>query len=160
MEVYEVCDGSYKITTHVSKLDLNLIHKFLSEESYWAKGITKDIVQKSISNSLCFGLFYNEEQNIPYGSQVGFARLITDRATFAYLADVFIIKEYRGKGLSKWLMQIIQSHPELQNLRRWLLTTKDAHGLYKQLGWEKPSREYAYRFMMRHNADVYKKTSG
>jgi GNAT superfamily N-acetyltransferase len=149
--VYEVRDGMYYITTDVSKLDVNVIHQFLSQESYWAKEIPKHVVEKAIANSLCFGLFYKD-------AQIGFARLVTDKATFVYLADVFILKEYRGKGLSRWLMQTIQSHPELQNLRRWLLTTKDAHGLYEQLGWQKPDADYAYRFMMRNNADIYKRS--
>jgi len=149
MEVYEVTDGLYKITTDNSKLDVNLIHRFLSQESYWATGIPKNVVEKSISNSLCFGLFYKNKQ-------IGFARLVTDKATFAYLADVFVVKECRGKGLSKWLMLTIQLHPELQNLRRWILTTKDAHGLYEQLGWIKPPEDYIYRFMMRQNNEVYK----
>jgi GNAT superfamily N-acetyltransferase len=147
---YEVVDGLYRITTDVSKLNIDVIHTFLSEESYWAKEIPKHIVEKAIANSLCFGLFYKD-------AQIGFARLITDKATFAYLADVFVLKEHRGKGLSKWLMRTIQSHPELQNLRRWLLTTKDAHGLYEQLGWQKPDADYAYRFMMRNKPDIYKK---
>ena len=151
--IYEVSEGLYNITTDVSNLDVNVIHEFLSQESYWAKGITKNIVEKSIANSLCFGLFYQNEQ-------VGFARLITDKATFAYVADVFILREHRGKGLCKWLMRTMQAHPELQNLRRWLLTTKDAHELYEQLGWQKPSADYGYRFMMRQNVDVYKKTGG
>lgn len=150
MKVYEVSNGLYKIATDNSKLDINLIHQFLCKESYWAKGIPKNIVEKSISNSLCFGLFYKD-------AQVGFARLVTDKATFAYLADVFIINEHRGNGLGKWLMKTIHEHPELQNLRRWILTTKDAHGLYEQLGWIKPPDDYVYRFMMRHNPDVYKK---
>ncbi len=150
-EMYEVSDGEYYITTNILKLDVDIIHKFLSKESYWAKDIPKPVVEKSISNSLCFGLFYKDEQ-------IGFARLVTDKATFAYLADVFVVKAHRGKGLSKWLMKTIQSHPELQNLRRWILTTKDAHGLYEQLGWIKPPDDYVYRFMMRHNPDVYQKT--
>lgn len=149
--MYEVNDGIYFITTDVSKLDVNIIHRYLSEKSYWAKGIPKHIVEKSIANSLCFGLFCND-------TQIGFARLVTDKATFAYLADVFILKEHQGKGLGKWLMQTIQAHPELQNLRRWLLTTKDAHGLYEQLGWIKPTEDYSYRFMMRQNNEVYKKS--
>ena len=149
--IYEVSEGLYNITTDNSKLDVNVIHRFLSEESYWAKGVPKNIVEKSIANSLCFGVFYKNEQ-------VGFARLITDKATFAYVADVFILHEHRGRGLAKWLMRTMQSHPELQNLRRWLLTTKEAHTLYEQLDWQKPSSDYVYRFMMRHNADVYKKT--
>lgn len=150
MELYEVRDDMYYITTDKSKLDVNVVHQYLAEESYWAEGISKHIVEKVIENSLCFGLFYNN-------TQIGFARLVTDKATFAYLADVFVIKEHRGKGLSKWLMQSIQAHPELQNLRRWMLTTKDAHGLYKQFGWTSVPEDYMHRFMMRHNPDVYKK---
>ncbi|HEY2725771.1 MAG TPA: GNAT family N-acetyltransferase [Parafilimonas sp.] len=152
MEAYEISDGQYTITTNISKLDVNVIHHFLSEESYWAKGISKNIVEKSIANSLCFGLFFQS-------AQIGFARLVTDKATFAYVADVFILSEHRGKGLCKWLMKTMQAHPELQNLRRWLLTTKDAHTLYEQLGWQKPSADYAYRFMMRQNLNVYKNNS-
>lgn len=148
MQPFEVWDGMYHITTDVSKLDVNVIHQYLSQESYWAKGIPKYIVEKSIANSLCFGLFSENEL-------IGFARLITDKATFAYLADVFVLNAYRGKGLGKWLLQSIQSHPELQNLRRWLLTTKDAHGLYEQLGWIRVPDDYVYRFMMRHKPDAY-----
>lgn len=150
MKSIELPDIDYMITTDASKLNVNIIHQYLSEESYWAKGIPKHVVEKAIANSLCFGLFYKDDQ-------VGFARLITDKATFAYLADVFILKAYRGKGLGKWLMQTIQSHPEVQNLRRWILTTKDAHGLYEQFGWITPPDDYIHRFMMRHNPDVYKK---
>jgi GNAT superfamily N-acetyltransferase len=113
-------------------------------------GIPKHVVETSIANSLCFGLFCKDEQTSG-SKQVGFGRLITDKATFAFLADVFVLKEHRGKGLSKWLMRTIQCHPELQNLRRWLLTTKDAHGLYEQLGWKKLSEDYVPRFMIRHN---------
>jgi len=155
MQPYEASSETYFITTDISKLDVNVIHRYLSEESYWAQGIPKDIVEKAIQHSISFGLFYKDDANNL--TQIGFARLVTDRATFAYLADVFVLKEYRGKGLSKWLMKIIQLHPELQNLRRWLLTTKDAHGLYAQLGWIKVPEDYMYRFMMRHNPGVYKK---
>lgn len=151
MQAFEVRDNMYSITTDNSKLDVNLIHQYLSKESYWAKGIPKQVVEKSIANSLCFGLLYNDEQ-------VGFARLITDKATFAYLADVFVIEAHRGKGLSKWLMQTIHAHPDVQNLRRWLLTTKDAHGLYEQTGWTKVPDDYVSRLMMRHNPDVYLKS--
>jgi len=150
MQHYEVRDKMYYITTDISKLDVNVIHRYLSEESYWAKGIPKHVVERSIANSLCFGVYNKDEQ-------IGFARLITDKATFAYLADVFIIEEHRGKGLSKWLMKTIQAHPELQNLRRWLLTTQDAHGLYEQTGWVKVPEDYIYRFMMLHNPGVYAK---
>ena len=151
-QVYEISNGPYYISTDISKLDVNIIHKYLSEESYWAKEIPRNIVEKAILNSVCFGLYKNNEQ-------IGFARIVTDKATFAYLADVFVLPAYRGKGLSKWLMQTIQVHPELQNLRRWILTTKDAHSLYEQCGWTRVPEDYMYRFMMRHNPDVYKKMS-
>jgi len=147
-QVYEVSSEPYSISTDISKLDVNIIHRFLSEESYWAKGIPKNIVEKAILNSICFGLYRDKEQ-------AGFARLVTDKATFAYLADVFVLPAYRGKGLSKWLMQTIQAHPELQNLRRWILTTKDAHGLFEQCGWTRVPEDYMYRFMMRHNPNAY-----
>src|SRR6266487_1573762 len=119
---YSATKENYIISTDPSKLNIDTIHHYLSEESYWAKGIPRTVVEKSIANSLCFGLYNNEQSMM----QVGFARLITDKATFAWLADVFILPEHRGKGLSKWLMQIIHAHPELQSLRRWLLGTRDA----------------------------------
>ena len=147
---YENSKGDYLISTDPSKLNVEVIYQYLSQESYWAKDIPFETVKKSIEHSLCFGLYHQQEQ-------IGFARLITDKATFAYLADVFILKEYRGKGLSKFLMTAIQSHPELQNLRRWLLGTKDAHGLYEQFGWTRFTEELSDRFMTRHNPDVYKK---
>jgi len=151
-QVYEAANGPYHISTDISKLDVNIIHRYLSEESYWAKGIPKNIVEKAILNSVCFGLYKGEQQ-------IGFARLVTDKATFAYLADVFILPAHRGKGLSKWLMQTIQAHPELQSLRRWVLTTKDAHTLYEQCGWTRVPEDYMYRFMIRHNPDVYARES-
>jgi hypothetical protein len=157
MENFETHNGIYFITTDPSKLQVEVIHQFLTTESYWAPGIPKNIVEKAIENSMCFGLYLKEKPESTSYTQIGFARLVTDKATFAYLADVFVLKPYRGQGLSKWLMQTIQSHPELQNLRRWLLTTKDAHGLYEQIGWTKVPEDYVYRFMMRHNPDVYKK---
>lgn len=119
----------YTISTDKSRLDLTMIHQFLSQEAYWCLNIPKDIVQRSIENSLCFGV-YQEEQ------QVGFARVITDYATFAYLADVFILPEHRGKGLSKQLMAEIMADSRLQGLRRWMLITFDAHGLYSQFGFQ------------------------
>lgn len=105
-----------------------MIHRFLSQETYWAKNIPYDTVKKSIDNSLAFGIYEND-------SQAGFARVITDYSTFAYLADVFVIPSHRGKGLSKMLVKFIMEHPELQGLRRWMLATADAHGLYNQFGW-------------------------
>jgi GNAT superfamily N-acetyltransferase len=118
----------YKISTDQALLDLDVIHNYLSNESYWSKGITKEKVQRSIENSMCFGVYKD-------GKQVGLARVITDKTTFAYLCDVFILDEYRGHGLSKWLLQTILAHPDLQGLKRWTLATLDAHGLYKQFGF-------------------------
>jgi GNAT superfamily N-acetyltransferase len=140
----------FSISTDNQKLSVTLIHRFLSEESYWAKNIPLAVVQRSINHSLCFGLYHQ-------GEQIGFARLITDKATFAYLADVFILPDYRGKGLSKWLLQNIHTHPELQGLRRWLLGTKDAHSLYAQFGWKAIPEELAARFMQVYYPDVYQK---
>lgn len=145
----EIEKDGYLISTDPARLDITVIHQYLSEESYWAQNIPKDVVQRSIDHSLCFGLYYKEKQ-------VGFARLVTDRATFAYLADVFILPDHRGKGLSKWLMETIHAHPDVQGLRRWLLGTKDAHGLYAQFGWTPLPEELAARFMQLHNPDVYK----
>ena len=140
----------FSISTDNQKLSVTLIHRFLSEESYWAKNIPLAVVQRSINHSLCFGLYHQ-------GEQIGFARLVTDKATFAYLADVFILRDYRGKGLSKWLLQTIHAHPELQGLRRWLLGNKDAHSLYAQFGWKAIPEELAARFMQVHYPDVYQK---
>src|SRR4051812_17968714 len=124
----ELVKDGYEISTDKSKLDVHFIHQYLANESYWVKNIPLDVVQKSIAGSFCFGI-YKE------GRQVGFARVITDHATFGYLADVFIIEQHRGLGLSKWLMKIIMQHPQLQNFRRWMLGTKDAHELYRQFGF-------------------------
>ena len=139
----------YLISTDNAKLDIGVIHHYLSVESYWAQNIPLEVVQRSIDNSLCFGVYHQNKQ-------IGFARLITDKATFAYLADVFIIESHRGKGLSKWLVLTIHTYPEVQGLRRWLLGTKDAHGLYAQFGWKPLPEELAHRFMQFHNPDVYK----
>jgi len=145
----EIEKNGYLISTDPARLDIAVIHQYLSKESYWAQNIPKEVVQRSIDHSLCFGLYYNEQQ-------IGFARLVTDRATFAYLADVFILPGHRGKGLSKWLMENIHAHPDVQGLRRWLLGTRDAHGLYAQFGWTPLPEELAARFMQLHNPDVYK----
>jgi len=146
-----IVDG-YQISTDTQKMDIAVIHRYLSEESYWAKDIPFDIVERSVANSFCFGVFYQDKQ-------VGLARLITDKASFAYLCDVFILPEHRGKGLSKWLLTTIQSHPELQGLRRWLLGTKDAHGLYSQFGWVPVTEELVPRFMQRFQPAIYAKHS-
>jgi N-acetylglutamate synthase-like GNAT family acetyltransferase len=121
--------GAFLYSSDKEKLDVNYIHHYLSEESYWAKNIPREIVQKSIDGSLCFGVYYQEKQ-------IGFARVITDYATFGYLADVFIDKYYRGNGLSKELMKFIMKQDVIKKLRRFMLATLDAHGLYTQFGFE------------------------
>ena len=136
----------YEISTDKSRLDLAVIHRFLSEESYWAKGIPRETVEKAIAGSLCFGLYQGK-------ALVGFARVTTDTATFAYLADVFVLPEHRGAGLSKRLMQFIMDYPDLQGLRRILLATRDAHGLYAGFGF-KPL-DAPDNFMQFHRPDVY-----
>lgn len=128
-------------------MDVEAIHKFISQ-TYWAKDIPLTTLEKAIDNSLCFGVFDSK------GAQVGFARMITDLATYAYLADVYVLDEHRGKGLSKWLMQKIMSHPDLQGLRRMTLATLDAHGLYKKFGFSELVQPDV--FMENWNPDVYK----
>ena len=137
--------GEYTISTDRRRVDLEFVHDFL-RASYWAENIPFKIVRHSIENSLCFGLYEAEKQ-------IGFARVVTDCATFAYLCDVFVVEEFRGRGLSKWLMEIISAHPELQNLRRWLLATKDAHGLYNQFGFT--ALDAPSIFMQRHTSNIY-----
>jgi len=119
--------GAYLVTTDKARLDLEMVHGFL-KISYWAAGISADVVMRSVKNSLAFGLFRGDEQ-------VGFARVVTDYATFAYLADVFVLEPHRGQGLGRWMMEVVFSHPELQGLRRWMLATWDAHGLYRKYGF-------------------------
>lgn len=132
--------GDYTISTERERLDLALIHQFISTESYWGPGRPIDVVRRSIEHSLPFGIYKDTRQ-------VGFARVVTDYATFAWLADVFVINEERGQGLSKWLVEVILSHPEVQGLRRWLLATKDAHELYRRFGFDALHRPE--RFMER-----------
>ena len=139
---------NYLISTDPSLLDVEMIYQYLSNESYWAFKIPKEVVERSIAHSLCFGVYDRDKQ-------VGFARTVTDRATFAYLGDVFIVESYRGRGLSKWLMETIHAHPDLQGLRRWMLGTRDAHGLYEQFGWTRFDEEVSKRFMQRHNKNIY-----
>ena len=120
--------GEFTISTDNNRLDIPLIHNFISTQSYWAQGRKLEIVQRALDNSLNFGIYKNTQQ-------VGFARVVTDYCTFAWLADVFVLEDFRGHGLSKWLMSVILNHPELQGLRRWVLATRDAHGLYEQFGF-------------------------
>jgi GNAT superfamily N-acetyltransferase len=118
----------YRVSSDVAEMDVAMIHHYLSAESYWASGVDRATVGRSIANSLPFGVFDGDQQ-------IAFARVITDRATFAYLADVFVLSEYRKQGVSRLLMDSIVAHPELQGLRRWLLVTRDAHGLYEKYGF-------------------------
>jgi len=124
---YSVTWNEFTISTDKNKIDLDYIQRFLSQ-SYWSPGTPMQVVKKAMEGSLCFGVYENNKQ-------VGYARVITDTATFAYLADVFIDENYRGKGLGKWLVQMILKHPDLQGLRRIILTTKDAHKVYEQCGF-------------------------
>ena len=137
-------NGQYLISTDLERLEVELIHHFLSTSSYWAQRRTLELVEKSIRNSLNFGL-YDEE------SQIGFARVVTDYATFAWLADVFVLPSHRGRGLSKWLISTIVNYTELSGLRRWVLATKDAHELYRRFGFT--ALQNPDRWMERFNLD-------
>lgn len=138
--------GTCEIDTDKARLDLALIHAFLVR-SHWAKGIPFAVMKKAIDNALAFGLYRG-------GLQIGFARVVTDHATFAYLADVFVVEAERGKGLGKLLVETILAHPDLQGLRRWLLGTRDAQGLYRGRGFSEPPRGFA--FLERLDGDVYR----
>ncbi|HXX01514.1 MAG TPA: GNAT family N-acetyltransferase [Candidatus Acidoferrales bacterium] len=140
----------YSISTDTSRFDIDLIFRFLTT-CYWAEGIPRDVVEKSIRNSLCFGVFDGDKQ-------VGFARVITDRATYAYIGDVFILESHRRRGLGKQLIQAIMEHPELQGLRRWSLVTRDAHALYEQFGFT--ALAHPQRYMERHDPNVYTRRPG
>ena len=138
--------NGYSISTDKSRIDLGMVHGFLSK-SYWAENIPRHIVQNSIDNSLCFGVYHQQ-------NQIGFARVVTDFSTFAYLADVFIVPEERGKGLTKWLMQIIVDHPKLQGLTKIHFGNQGCSRLYAQFGFtpfDKPER-----WMQKHDPEVYK----
>ena len=136
----------FTISTDRSRLDVDTIHRFLVEDSYWARERTLDQTKTAIENSICFGLYRDDKL-------IGFARVVSDKATFAYIGDVFVLEEYRGRGLSKWLMQVIVEYPELQGLRRWVLATKDAHGLYSQ--FEFAPLRYPERWMEKTAPNAY-----
>lgn len=133
--LYERTQGRFELTTDKNRMQLDVIHRFL-QKSYWANTRTIEVIKKSIEHSLPFGIFDGERQ-------IGFARVISDFSTFGWIADVFIDQEYRGQGLSKWLMESILAHPDLQGMRRWVLATRDAHSLYSKFGFtalNKPER--------------------
>jgi GNAT superfamily N-acetyltransferase len=138
--------GDYVISTDKTRLDISAIHAYLTR-SYWSPGIPKAVVEKAIAGSLCFGLFGEKNE------QVGFARMITDTATFAYLTDVCVLEEHRGKGLGKWMVETILAHPSLQGLRRILLATRDAHQLYARFGFQPLATPES--FMSIHRPNVY-----
>ena len=144
-EVQEYKRGAFVVSTDRERLDVDMIHAFLTD-CYWAKSIPKEAVARSIQNSLCFGIYHGEKQ-------VGFARVISDFATYAYIGDVFVLDDHRGQGLGKWLMQCVMQHPRLQGLRRWSLVTRDAHGLYEQFGFRALSAPE--RWMEIHSPAVY-----
>jgi GNAT superfamily N-acetyltransferase len=125
--------GEFLISTDRRRLDREMIHDFLSRQSYWAKGRELEVVNRGIDNSLSFGIYRGKQQ-------IGFARVVTDYATFAWLADVFVLEEYRGRGLGRWLIEVILAHPQLQGFRRWALATKDAHELYRGFGFNELMR--------------------
>src|ERR1700723_1404517 len=146
--IVELRRGEFLVSTQRARLDLDVIYGYLTN-SYWAKGIPRETVARSIDHALCFGVYDGN------GAQVGFARVISDFATIAYVGDVFVLESHRGRGLSKWLMECITQHPALQNLGRWILTTRDAHGLYAQVGFT-PVKS-PERYMERHDAQVYER---
>ena len=145
LEVVEYHREDLIISTDPRRLHLDVIHEFLTN-CYWAKGIPREVVARSIEHSLCFGIYDGK-------AQVGFTRVISDFATIAYLGDVFVLESHRGRGLGKWMMQCIVQHPALRGLRRWILLTRDAHGLYAQFGFE--PLKAPDRYMELHQPDVY-----
>lgn len=155
--------GQYSITTDPQKLDLDAIHAYLSR-SFWAEGIPKDVVARSLANSLCFGLFdhaapLDEGWRRPErsrGAQVGLARVVTDRATYAYLCDVYVLESHRTRGLGKWLIETVMAHPDLQGLRRFQLVTRDAHGLYSRHGFAPPAHPERHMEIFKHGMYVDK----
>jgi N-acetylglutamate synthase-like GNAT family acetyltransferase len=146
--IVEYRQGDFVVSTDRARVRLDVVHGFLTN-CYWARGIPREVVRRSIEKALCFGIYDAG------GAQVGFARVITDFATFAYLGDVFVLETHRGRGLSKWLMECIVAHPDLQGLRRWILLTRDAHGLYAQFGFT-PVKA-AERYMELHQPDIYER---
>ena len=141
---------NYLISTDRAKLNIALVHDYLSNSSYWATGRKIEAVRRSIENSLCFGLYQTSGSD--EGKQIGFARVVTDYATFGWLADVFVLEDHRGLGLGKWLIDVIIAHPDLQGFRRWVLATKDAHDLYWRVGFRDLHR--AERWMERPDPNM------
>lgn len=139
-------EDGYAVSDDPALPDLDLVHGYLAGESYWARGIPREVVERSVRNSLCFTLLAPDFEG---RKQAGFCRAVTDRATFAYLADVFVLPEHRGRGLGKWLVSRVLEHPELQGLRRWMLATSTAHGLYSRYGFEPVSDPAVFMEILR-----------
>ena len=140
--IHEYHQDRFLVSTDPDKLDVDAIHHFLANEAYWSPGVAREVVTRAMEHSLCFGVYDHD------GRQAGFARVITDFTTFAYLADVFILRPYRGQGLGKWLVECMLAHPELQGLRKWTLNTLDAHRLYQRFGFgpdPRPENYLVYR---------------
>jgi len=150
MAYYEVHRDGYRISCDPAGIDVDAVHAFLSR-SYWAEGIPRELVAQSIEGSLCFGLFAAAQQ-------IGFARVITDRATFGYLADVYVLESHRGRGLGRWLMQVLMAHPDLQRLRRFVLVTRDAHELYRPFGFG--PIQHVERYMEITRPGMYRAAAG
>ena len=146
----EYRQGELEISTDPARLDVGAIHQFLANESYWAPGVARDVMEKAIAHSLNFGLYTGARQ-------IGLARVVSDYATYAYLCDVYVHADFRGQGLGQWLMSCVVAHPDLQGLRRFMLATRDAHGLYEQFGWKALARPE--RHMERLPEDYYQVVS-
>ena len=170
MQVTEFRRGEFLVSTDQARLDRGVIYDFLTN-CYWAKGIPREVVERSIEHALCFGIYDESRAESPLLAKsarngaphvraplVGFARVISDFATIAYLGDVFVLESHRGRGLSKWMMECILAHPALQNLRRWILLTSDAHELYKKFGFT--ALKSPDRYMELHRLDVYETLPG
>lgn len=147
--VIESVRGEYTISTDRARIDIAAVHDFLSK-TYWSPGIPEDVVRRGIAGALCFGIYHGRDQ-------VGFARVITDRATYAYLSDVYVLEAHRGRGLAKWMMELVMAHPSLQGLRRFALSTRDAHALYEQFGFQIVANPERQMEIMRR--DIYLQSS-
>jgi GNAT superfamily N-acetyltransferase len=141
----ELTRGEFTISTDPGRIDMDVVYGFLAGESYWSRGIARERLERAIRHSLCFGLYQGRRQ-------IGFARVISDRATYAYVCDVFLLEAHRGRGLGAWLMQSIAAHPELAGLRRWMLVTRDAQPFYETLGWNRPARPDGFMEIVRASA--------
>jgi GNAT superfamily N-acetyltransferase len=143
-EVFERHREGFTVSTDPARIDARAVHAYLSEESYWARGVPFDVVERSLQHSLCFGLYDAD-------TQIGLARVITDHATFAYLCDVYVATSHQGNGLGKWLMECVMEYPSLQRLRRFMLRTKDAHGLYRRYGFTETTEPERWLELVKRN---------